>query len=173
MKVISLGSVIDPDNRQDYIEALTTMIDNYFKEVHSDSYCGSYGKAYVMAMEWIRDRWVYLVLDNNNKPVGFMECYVYDQMGMVKEYLVIDYMYVVPEARRTRATQWLWLTGAKVALELKIDIVASTFIKSSNYHNASLMDCEHLSTVMLYKREKFINKFNKYARSLNVSTEEV
>lgn len=168
MKVIALQRVITTRLIDKYRQQLSCLIVDYYKEAHKDIYKGSLDKARDVVSYWELNYFVYLVLDDNEDAIGFLVMSCNDQLTMVKPCLVVDYMYIVPNHRGSRATQWLFITIGKVANELGMDVIGSTLAGSSNNSNCELVGGETIATVRLMKRDSFKDKYIKYSRRLNV-----
>ena len=172
MRVLCYSHLIDIKLIDRYRKELQYLIIDYFKERHDD-YCGSSSKAMSVLDYWSSDRMLYFVVDDKGKAIGFLVLYINDQFQMVEPKLVVDYMYVLPEFRRTRATQWLYATIGKVAMDLGLDCLGTTIIgTASNESNVELVGGKTIATVNLMTRDSFKDKYKKYMRSLNCLHEE-
>lgn len=172
MRVISYRGLIDVKLIDRYRKEMMFLIIDYFKERHED-YCGSRCKAISVLDYWTESRMLYIVVDDKGMAVGFVVMYINDQFQMVEPKLVVDYMYVLPEFRRTRATQWLFVTIGKVAMDLGLDCLGTTIIgTASNESNVELVGGKTIATINLMTRESFRDKYKKYMRSLNCLYEE-
>lgn len=167
MKVLCYKHLLDVKSIDRYRKEMMFLIIDYFKERHDD-YCGSSSKAISVLDYWAESRMLYIVVDDKGMTVGFVVMYINDQFRMVAPKLVVDYMYVLPEFRRTRATQWLYVTIGKVAMELGLDCLGTTIIgNASNESNVELVGGKTIATINLMTRDSFKDKYKKYMRSLN------
>lgn len=167
MKVLCYIHLLDVKSIDRYRKEMMFLIIDYFKERHDD-YCGSSSKAISVLDYWAESRMLYIVVDDKGMAVGFVVMYINDQFRMVEPKLVVDYMYVLPEFRRTRATQWLYVTIGKVAMELGLDCLGTTIIgNASNESNVELVGGKTIATINLMTRDRFKDKYKKYMRSLN------
>lgn len=167
MKVLCYIHLLDVKSIDRYRKEMMFLIIDYFKERHDD-YCGSSSKAISVLDYWAESRMLYIVVDDKGMAVGFVVMYINDQFRMVAPKLVVDYMYVLPEFRRTRATQWLYVTIGKVAIELGLDCLGTTIIgNASNESNVELVGGKTIATINLMTRDSFKDKYKKYMRSLN------
>lgn len=168
MKVIALQRITETRLIDKYRKELQYLIIDYYKECHPDDYKGSSDKALSVVDYWNSNYFLYLVLDDSGDAIGFLTMSCNDQLTMVKPYLVVDYMYILPKFRGTRAAQWLFVTIGKAAYELGMDVIGTTLEGSSNNGNAVLTGGVTLATVRLMKRESFNDKYKKYTRRLHV-----
>ena len=145
---------------------LATLLCDYFKETLKDNYRGSLEEAKNLVDILLSlNNYIYLVLDDD-KVVGFVTMYVFNQYGMSKEYLVVDHMYVVPDYRGSRTTLWLYTTIAKVMTDLDIDGVGTTYTTSANKHNNTLVSGEVIAEVTKVSLEDIKGKYKKYLKGL-------
>lgn len=168
MKVIALQKVTETRLIDKYRKELQYLIIDYYKECHEHDYKGSSDKALAVVDYWEHNYFLYLVLDDAGVAIGFLVMSFNDQLAMTKPYLVVDYMYVLPKFRGTRATQWLFLTVGKVANELGMDVLGTTLAGSSNNHNSEMMNCDTIATVRMMKRDSFNEIYKKYSKRLHV-----
>lgn len=171
MKVIALQRITETRLIDKYRKELQYLIIDYYKECHEHDYKGSSDKALAVVDYWEHNYFLYLVLDANDDAIGFLTMSVNDQLSMTKPYLVVDYMYILPAYRGSRATQWLFITIGKVAYELGMDVIGTTLSGSSNNGNAILTGGVTLATVRLMRREAFKDKYKTYSRRLHVTND--
>lgn len=169
MKVIALQLITETRLIDKYRKELQYLIIDYFKECHPDDYKGSSDKALSVVDYWNSNYFLYLVLDDSDDVVGFLVMSCNDQLTMVKPYLIVDYMYILPAYRGTSATQWLFVTIGKVANELGMDVIGTTLEGSSNNSNAVLTGGTTVATVRLMTRDSFKDKYIKYSKRLHVN----
>lgn len=164
MQLLSLN-LLSKDEQKPAIVAITPLFYDYFKERHSDILVGSEFMARLMVLSLLKNNnYIYYVQDDNSNILGFVTMSVNDQFGMVVPHLVIDYMYVKPEFRKSRVTALLFGVTGHVADKLNMDVIGTTFVTSSNIRNAEVVKGIETATTYLYKREDFRNKYKTYIR---------
>lgn len=164
MQLLSLN-LLSKDEQKQAIVAITPLFYDYFKERHSDILVGSKVTARLMVLSLLNNNnYIYYVQDDNSNILGFVTMSVNDQFGMVIPHLVIDYMYIKPEFRKSRVTALLFGVTGHVADKLKMDAIGTTFVTSSNIRNAEVVKGIETATTYLYKREDFRKKYKTYIR---------
>jgi len=158
--------VVNYIDHRDYKKQLGVLLCDYFKETLKENYRGSLEEAInLIDILLSMNNYIYLVIDED-KVVGFVTMYVFNQYGMSREYLVVDHMYVVPEYRGTRAILWLYSTVGKVMSDLEIDGVGTTYIDSANRHNNTLVSGEVIAEVTKVSLRDIKGKYKKYLKGL-------
>ena len=164
MKLLSLNLLKD-DEQKKAIIALTPLFYDYFKERHPDILVGSEVMARLMIITMLKNNnYIYYVQDDNSNILGFVTMSVNDQFGMVIPHLVIDYMYIKPEFRKSSVTALLFGVTGHVADNLKMDVIGTTFVTSSNIRNAEVVEGDEIAVTYLYKLDKFNYRYKKYLR---------
>ena len=137
----------------------------YFKERHSDNHCSSLDKAITMTDNLESYGYMlYFVVDNNKEDivVGFVILHIDNQYGMVNDYLVVDYMYVIPSYRNRLATRLLFTTVGKCSLALQLDVVGCTLLGgNNNVGNVNSVGGKTIGMLQTITRQDFIDKYKK------------
>lgn len=169
MKVIALSHIKNTPILIKYKKQLSCIILDYYREAHKDIYRGSLEKADNVVDAWVSYYYLYLLISDEDDVIGFLVMSTNNQYNMVDTLLIVDYMYIKPEFRSSKAVQWLFLTIGKVANDLGMDVLGTTLAGSSNNHNAELTGGETIATIRLMKRSNFRDKYIKYSKRLNVN----
>ena len=164
MQLLSLNLLKD-DLKPSKVLQLSSLLYDYFKERHDSILCGDSTIATIMVNKLLElNNYIYFVQDDNQNILGFVTMSVNDQFGMVTPHLVIDYMYIKPEFRGSRATALLFGVIGHVADTMEMDVLGTTFITSSNIRNAEIVNGIETATCYLYRREDFKDTYKKYIK---------
>ena len=164
MQLLSLNLLKDEEQKL-AIVALTPLFYDYFRERHPDILVGSEVMARLMIITMLKNNnYIYYVQGTDGEVLGFVTMSINDQYGMVTPHLIIDYMYIKPEFRKSRVTALLFGVTGHVADTMELDCIGTTFIDSSNIKNATIVGGEHTASVFLYKRGVFSEKYKKYIK---------
>ena len=165
MQLLSLN-LLEDKLKPSVVLQLSKLVYDYFVERHNDVLSGTQVHAKLMVDKLLAlNNYIYYVEDEDDSSIlGFVTMSVNDQFGMVSPHLVIDYMYVKPEFRKSRVTALLFGVTGHVADKLKMDVIGTTFVTSSNIRNAEVVKGIETATTYLYKREDFRNKYKTYIR---------
>lgn len=147
---------------EEHIEDLAPLVDEYFTEVNPQDKVGGIEEAKAMLRNMLKSNVYIYILVDKTEIIGYVTLYVDNQHGMVEKYLVVDYMYIKPSRRSSKATAMLFATTGHVSLSLGLDIVASTLSGSSNIDNASLIGAEEVATYHRYHRGVFKDRYQRY-----------
>lgn len=164
MKVIIYNELSIVDRKQ-YSTQLQYLLIDYFKERHTkvkqDPLYASMMIDQLLELGYL----IYLVIDDEDKVLGFTIVSINNQWGMLEDsYVVCDYMYIIPKYRGSRVTRLLFITVGKLAMDYGYDVLGSTMIGSSNIHNTELVGGEIIANLVLMTRDSFKDKFKKYMK---------
>lgn len=167
MKVYSYNRLTNNEHMYFRYNIAVCILD-YFKERHGDNHCASLDKAITM-MDNLENYgyMLYFVVDNTKEDivVGFVILHIDNQYGMVNEYLVVDYMYVIPSYRNRLATRLLFTTVGKCSLDLQLDVVGCTLLgNNNNVGNVSSVGGKTIGMLQTIARQDFIDKYKKYMK---------
>lgn len=153
-----------------YKEDLACMLCSYYLEIHGSNYTGNINLANDMIDTLLANNsFIYLLIDTDTKQaVGFVVLYRFNQYGMVKDYVCIDHMYIIPKYRSGRAVVLLYTTVGKAMKWYGIDGVGTTMVNSTNKRNNKLVGGKVIAEVTIFSLQDIESKLNKYMRRLNV-----
>ena len=119
-----------------YYDSFITLFEDYFKEVHGDDYIGSKQTIETLLIHSLmNNKSLYVLLDKQHEPIGFMLVYLNDQYGNTTTTVVCDYMYVLPKHRSSRAIAKLYSMMGDIMEDYNCDGIGTTFVTSSNKKN--------------------------------------
>jgi hypothetical protein len=107
---------------------------------------------------------IYYLEQDDETIIGFVTMSINNQYNMVKPHLVVDYMYIDPKHRGTKATALLFGLIGHVADTMGMDVIGTTFVTSGNIRNASIVGGKEVAVVYSYARDDFNYKYKKYIR---------
>ena len=165
MQLLSLN-LLEDKLKPSVVLQLSKLVYDYFVERHNDVLSGTQVHAKLMVDKLLAlNNYIYYVEDEDDSSIlGFVTMSVNDQFGMVSPHLVIDYMYVKPEFRKSRVTALLFGVTGHVADTMEMDVIGTTFIESSNIRNATIVEGIETAVTYLYRRDKFNKRYKKYLR---------
>lgn len=115
---------------QDY-EAVTDMLVLFFEEVYSDRKLGYKYSFYKTVDSWIKEDRDIVVIEQDNKLVGFSEAFIDRCNGMTEPVYNCEYLYVREEYRNSKAAYMLYnnINDYSKEIELKPSIVCRAEVK--------------------------------------------
>lgn len=159
MKVVSYNS--------SYKVKLASLLIAYFREVEPNRFTGSYTRAVDMiANATAEGRTIYVLVDGNDVPIGFLIAYINDQFKMSKPYVVCEYMYIDPTYRSTLAPMYMYYMLGKICDDYEYDGIGITYNNSSNINNNERLGGKPLATTYTFDLETIRKHYNKYKRRI-------
>lgn len=153
--------------KDSYKDSLATLIHLYFLETNTQDYIGTINKAKEMIEQLLLTKSIYLLIDSSNsKLIGFIITYKDNQYGMLKDYIVNEYMFVSPEYRSTKAIAYLYFMLGHIAKDYNCDVLGTTYLSSSNINNNRLVNSVPIATVFKTPLEEINKRYEKYKKRL-------
>ena len=169
MKVYSYSKLTNTESLY-FKYPVAVMLLEYFKERHKGSYRGTLDTAVAM-LDWIEanNYMLYFTIDTSKQDIvtGFVCSHIENQFGMLEEYLVVDYMYVIPKYRKTMVSRVLFMTVGKVGVTLGIDVVGCALTEGevdNNFNNILKVGGVQIGTLFSIPKNNYYNKFKKYMK---------
>ena len=138
-----------------YYDSFITLFEGYFKEVHGDDYIGSKQTIETLLIHSLmNNKSLYVLLDKQHEPIGFMLVYLNDQYGNTTTTVVCDYMYVSPKHRSSRAIAKLYSMMGDIMEDYNCDGIGTTFVTSSNKGNNKIVGGEVIAEITHVRLDK-------------------
>lgn len=156
-----------------YVISVAKMLVDYFKELHPGEDTGGQALAEQMLNTCdYYDKAIYLLLNDNNRPVGFLICYLNDQYGMVPKYLTVEYQYLKPEYRNGMALAHQFDMIGRICEDYNCGTVSATYTSSKNIHNLDKLGANVIALTTALSAEEVKEKHQKFKTRIdNVNNE--
>lgn len=153
--------------KDSYKDSLAELIHLYFLETNTQEYIGNINTAKEMIKQLLLQKSIYLLLDDSNsKVIGFIVTYLDSQYNMLKQYIVNEYMFVLPEYRSTKAVAYLYYMIGIIARDYNCDVIGTTYCTSSNTSNNQLVGGVTVANVFKIPLEQINKRYEKYTKRL-------
>lgn len=153
--------------KDSYKDSLAELIHLYFLETNTQEYIGNINTAKEMIKQLLLQKSIYLLLDDSNsKVIGFIVTYLDSQYNMLKQYIVNEYMFVLPEYRSTKAVAYMYYMVGTIARDYNCDVIGTTYCTSSNTSNNQLVGGVTVANVFKIPLEQINKRYEKYTKRL-------
>lgn len=165
MRVISYSSMYS-NERKEYTNSFAMLLLDYFKERHSDINISSLDSSLNMIDMLLSNKYmIYFVVNDNKDILGFVILSIGNQFGMTKPYVVVDYMYIVPEYRKGLVSRLLFITAGKVCTSLGMDAICQSLDGvDNNYNNIKKVGGEQIGVLFKMNMGICKTKYEKYMK---------
>ena len=157
--------VVGYDDR--YRLTLSDMMYDYFKEIHGKKLLGNKVTVEGVIRKLEEEKSIYLLLDNDNIPIGFMVAHLGDEYGMIEEYVVCEVAYIKPDSRSSMATFYIAYALAEICNNLGMGIRTNLLLDSSSYSCLQKVGSEQIGSISYISPEDATKIYNKYKRRIN------
>ena len=151
---------------ESYFRVTSELLLMYFEEVTTDHMVND-DKVKEALNKILASHSVYLLLNDRDRLIGFMTCYLNDEYGMVDPYIVCEYQYILPFHRSGKAIAVLTQALAELCVKLQLPIVNTTYLTASSNSNVQKLGATPLATVSYISLEQATKIYNKYSRRLH------
>lgn len=147
-----------------YALSLADMLVAYFKELHPTEKTGTRDDAELMISTCLTNQQaIYLLLNDDNRPVGFIFCFLNDQYGMLKQqYLTVEYQYLKPGYRNGMALAHQFDMIGRICEDYKCGTVSATYTSSKNIHNLDKLGANVIAVTTALTAEEVKEKHQKF-----------
>lgn len=135
-------------------------------EVHGSNNYDTSNSKNMIDMVTKDNKAIYLLLDSEDIPIGFIITYINNQYNMTTPYIVVEYMYITPLHRSGKAVMYLYTMVGAIVEDNELDVICSTYHTSSNIGNLNLVGGVPIATTYHIDQDTVINKYNKYRKRL-------
>ena len=145
-----------------YVLSLDRMLVDYFNEMHPDEVTSA--SALMMIQKCLSsNQSIYLLLNDDNLPVGFLICYLNDQYGMLKQqYLTVEYQYLKPGYRNGMALAHQFDMIGRICEDYNCGTVSATYTSSKNIHNLDKLGANVIALTTSLSAEEVKEKHQKF-----------